>query len=96
MSYHKKTDGNQQEIMTEFRRLGATVQTLHTVGRGVPDLLVGYKGLNLLVEVKSERGVFTPEQVKWFEKWQGTVYTIWTISDCEMCLEIAQQEYLRK
>ena len=47
-----KVDKNQTEIVEAFRKLGFSVQHLHTVGGGVPDLLVGRGGINLLVEVK--------------------------------------------
>jgi hypothetical protein len=35
-----------------LRSAGATVQSLAGVGKGVPDLLVGFKGQTLLFEVK--------------------------------------------
>lgn len=42
----KRTDGNQAEIVRALRSAGATVQTLHTVGKGCPDLVVGFRGNN--------------------------------------------------
>ena len=47
-----KVDANQPEIVAALRAVGATVQPLHTVGRGCPDLLVGWRGRNHLIEVK--------------------------------------------
>jgi len=47
-----RTDSNQAAIVAAFRDLGCSVFTLHTVGRGFPDLAVGCNGLNLLIEVK--------------------------------------------
>lgn len=37
----KKRDRNSLEVIKEFRRLGCTVEDLGSVGKGVPDLLVG-------------------------------------------------------
>jgi hypothetical protein len=76
-----KTDANQAEIVAALRQCGATVQTLHTVRHGCPDLLVGYKGQNLLIEVKdgakptSERRL-TPDQERWHAGWRGCVYVV--------------------
>jgi len=36
-----RTDSNQAAIVAAFRDLGCSVFTLHTVGRGFPDLAVG-------------------------------------------------------
>ena len=66
-----KVDGNHSEIVAEFRRLGASVQSLAAVGKGVPDLLVGYQARNILVEVKMPKGKLTPDQQAWFSAWLG-------------------------
>lgn len=41
------TDRNQPAIVAALRGIGATVQPLHAVGQGCPDLLVGYRGVPL-------------------------------------------------
>jgi len=71
-----KVDANQSAIVAALRRAGASVQPLHAVGAGCPDLLVGHQGRNLLLEVKdgakppSARGL-TPHQVEWHIIWRG-------------------------
>ena len=71
-----RVDANQKEIVAALREAGATVEHLHAVGKGCPDLLIGYKGFNYLFEVKdgnktaSQRRL-TPDQVKWHDKWNG-------------------------
>jgi len=45
-------DTNHATIVRAFESRGATVVELHTIGGGVPDLLVGYQGSTRLVEVK--------------------------------------------
>ena len=47
-----KIDANHEQVVTALRAAGATVQSLAGVGKGVPDLLVGYQGQTLLMEVK--------------------------------------------
>jgi len=74
--YAAKVDANQGEIVKALRDIGCTVQSLAPVGGGVPDLLVGYHGVNYLLEVKdgsrppSERGL-TPHQEKFHASWRG-------------------------
>ena len=79
--YAAKIDRNQVEIVETLRRAGASVQPLHTVGDGVPDLLIGYRGVNLLLEVKGPRGTLTPDQVEWHGAWRGHVVVVRTIDE---------------
>lgn len=71
-----KVDDNQGEIVRVLRQFGVSVEHLHAIGRGVPDLLCGYRGLTHLLEVKdgsrapSERRL-TPDQQRWHASWRG-------------------------
>ena len=71
-----KIDANQEQIVTALRAAGATVQSLAGVGKGVPDLLVGYQGKTLLMEVKDghkppSARLLTEDQLKWHGSWKG-------------------------
>ena len=66
-----RVDENQLVIVARLRRHGATVVPLHTVGEGVPDLLVGIRGTTLLVDVKTPAGRLTERQVDWHGTWTG-------------------------
>lgn len=68
-----KTDGNQNEIVQVFRGMNCTVALLHAVGKGIPDLLVGCRGVNLLVECKMKTGVLNLMQIEWHNHWSGQV-----------------------
>lgn len=76
-----RTDANQQDVIDAMRKLGASVQPLHRVGQGCPDLLVGYRQQNLLMEVKdgskppSDRRL-TPDQSRWLRDWKGPVFIV--------------------
>ena len=71
-----KIDANQTQVVESLRAAGATVQSLAAVGQGVPDLLVGFRGQTVLMEIKdgrkppSERRL-TEDQLKWHGAWQG-------------------------
>ena len=76
----KKTDGNHRQMVEMFRRLGASVQSIHTVGKGCPDLLVGYAGQNVVVEVKPHAGAkLTPDELDWHRAWRGNVRVLWLV-----------------
>ena len=66
-----KVDVNQPEIVAALRKVGCTVQSLAAVGKGVPDLLVGYQGKTYLLEVKHGKWTLTPDQVEWHNNWRG-------------------------
>lgn len=84
-----KTDRNQDEIVQALRAAGATVQSLAAVGHGVPDLLVGFRGQTLLIEVKDSnqppsKRRLTEDQIKWHGDWRGGPLA--TITDVEGAL----------
>ena len=77
-----KTDGNQSAIVSALRAIGASVQSLHTVGGGVPDLLWWHpRSGYVLAEVKdgaksASRRKLTPDQVEWHAAWRGPVHVV--------------------
>lgn len=81
-----KTDSNHKEIMKIFRDLGCTVFSTHMVGKGFPDMVVGYRCANYLVEVKDgslapSRRKLTPDEQEFVDGWNGTVSIVETIQD---------------
>lgn len=86
MRRRARVDANQKQIVACLRAAGATVEHLHTVGAGVPDLLVGYMGRNYCLEIKGEGGELTPDQVAWFDRWDGQAAVVRTAE--EACLAI--------
>ena len=71
-----KIDANHEQVVSALRAAGASVQSLAGVGKGVPDLLVGFQGKTLLMEVKDGRKTpsarrLTEDQLKWHGAWNG-------------------------
>ena len=64
-----RIDANQSEIVDALRSAGAQVQSLAAVGRGVPDLLVGFRGRLFLFEVKQPGAALTPDEARWHGQW---------------------------
>jgi len=91
---YKKVDNNQTQVVKALRDLGATVQHLHAVGKGCPDIIVGFKGKNLLLEIKDgDKKVLTPDQVNWHKLWKGQVNVVTDLKPLEMdkCHCVQQQ-----
>ena len=88
MRRDSRADANQSEIVEFARACGATIQHLHMVGDGCPDLLIGYLGLNDLWEIKvpganlskRKRGK-SRSQVEWHQDWRGSACVIRTVED---------------
>lgn len=76
-----KIDANQPEVVKAMRAAGASVQHLHSVGAGCPDLLCAVDGIAFLVEVKDGSKVpsaqkLTPDQVEWHGSWKSVVHVV--------------------
>jgi Holliday junction resolvase len=74
----KKTDTNQAEIIRALREVGASVEDTHEHGRGFPDIVVGFRGENYLMEIKSGKGKLNQREVEWHENWKGSVWVVHT------------------
>ena len=71
-----KIDANHEQVVSALRAAGASVQSLAGVGKGVPDLLVGYQGQTLLMEIKDgfkppSARLLTEDQLRWHQNWRG-------------------------
>lgn len=92
-----RLDSNHVDVVKALRSAGMTVQSLAAVGQGVPDLLVGWRGLNLLAEVKdgdkkpSAQALTVAEQ-EWHATWGGHVVVV---RDADEAVE-AMLDYWRR
>ena len=74
----KRVDSNQPEIVEGLRDIGATVLHIHEVGHGAPDLVVGFRNRNYLIEVKDGKKIpskrkLTPDEQIFHQWWRGQV-----------------------
>jgi hypothetical protein len=81
-----KADRNQPEIVAAARKMGATVQHLHTIGGGCPDVAVGFRGVNHFWEIKDgEKSAsaqkLTPDEAEWHDTWEGQVAIVRSVDD---------------
>lgn len=88
-----RVDANQDQIVSALRACGATVRVV-TQGDGLPDLLVGYRGYTILMEVKDGRKPpsarkLTEEEEKFFMNWTGGMLAI--VNSVDEALELLKR-----
>jgi len=71
MRHRGRVDGNHAELRDVLRSCGASVASLANLGGGVPDLLVGFRRRNRLVEVKLPGEEPSELQQVWHREWRG-------------------------
>ena len=80
----KRVDANHKSIVDGLRAVGAEVQSLADIGRGVPDLLVGFKGRWYVAEIKDgakvkSRQKLTDAEGTWHERFSRIAPVhVWT------------------
>lgn len=83
----RRADDNQAELVKQMRKIpGLTVAHTHTIGKGFPDLIIGWKGLNYLVEVKdgkktTSRKRLTADEERFISTWTGSVHVAESLDD---------------
>lgn len=71
-----RVDANQKEIVQELRKLDVSVLHTHQLGKGAPDLILGYRNENYLIELKDgsktkSQQKLTPDEIEFQSKWKG-------------------------
>lgn len=86
MRRRAKIDRNHNEIADALRDCGCSVRSLASVGAGMPDLLVGSRGHNYLLEVKDGRlspskRKLTKEENMFHLTWGGNVAVVESVAE---------------
>ena len=72
MRHDARTDANHAEICKALRAVGVSVEYLK-----LPlDLLICHKGVTSLMEIKTDGGRLTKDQVEFIARWPGTVHIV--------------------
>ena len=86
-------DVNQSEIVGALRAAGAYVQDSSRMGSGFPDLVCGFRGKTVLMEVKRPGGTIekklTEHQREWISRWCGG--KVWLVSSVDEALSALEQ-----
>ena len=87
-----RIDDNQNDIVAALRKAGATVRII-SQGEGIPDLLVGFRGETMLMEVKDgnkppSARTLTDAEKKFFDEWEGGLCMV--VKSVEDALEMLE------
>jgi hypothetical protein len=95
LSFHaRRIDANQNEIVKTLRQIpGVSVAITSALGNGFPDLVVGFRGRNFLLEIKDgqkkpSQQQLTPEEAAWHLQWRGKVSVVKNIDEAIRALDI--------
>lgn len=87
MSFRRaaRTDANQTEIVDGLRDFGASVFITSQLKK-FADILVGYKGLNYLMEIKDGKKPpsarkLTPDEEEFHDNWLGQIAIVESLED---------------
>lgn len=92
-----KIDRNQPEVVKALRKMGVSVQHLHSVGAGCPDLLCAINQKTFLIEVKDGEKApsaqkLTPDQVTWHAGWKAVVHVVNSIDQAIIVVKLYMEQ----
>ena len=95
MRHIARVDGNHREIVDGLRNVGASVQSLATIGKGCPDILVGFRGVNYVMEIKDgskppSGRKLTPDESAWHFNWRGQVCVVESLQDALIAIGVVK------
>lgn len=72
-----RTDNNQHELVEALKKIGARCYYI----KEPVDLVVGFRGRSILLEVKGEGKALTKAQQEFVESWPGEIHIVRTIDE---------------
>jgi Holliday junction resolvase len=92
-----RIDEAHTEIVAGLRKMGCSVLSLHAVGDGCPDILCGFRGVNLLLELKDgskspSRRELTPDELEFLVHWRGTAVVVKTLEEALEMMQVHTRE----
>lgn len=78
MRMKPRLDGNHTQVVDALTKAGIKVQSLASIGGGCPDLLCGWRGVNVVLELKDEEKPLSAQSLtamerNWHAAWPGQV-----------------------
>lgn len=96
-----RIDANQPEIVKALRDAGCSVFVTSDVGQGFPDIVVGCRGQNYLIEIKdgakppSKRQLNALER-KFSDQWRGQYTVVLDVADALFEVGLLSRQDWRK
>lgn len=83
-----RSDANQRAIIAALRAAGVRVAVTSRLGDGCPDILTLYRGRWLPIEIKTARGVLTPEEWLWWQRMGADPVIVRSVEDALMVVGV--------
>lgn len=95
MRKYARQDENHKEVRKAFEAFGCSVCDLSQLGRGVPDILVGFGGLCIAVEIKDSAKPpsarkLTPDEEKFRMNWKGGYRLVTNLEDVAETVKVLE------
>lgn len=93
---YARQDSNHGDIRSAFESLGCSVCDLSSLGNGCPDLLIGYGGISLPVEIKDgskppSARKLTPDEERFKMNWTGGYKLVENLDDVTQTVELLRK-----
>jgi len=90
-----KADANQEDIVKGLRATGCFVQSIHRLGQGVSDLLVGYRGKWFVMELKDgakavNKQKLTEDEIRWIMEIRNRA-PVYVVTSLERAIRIVRE-----
>ena len=81
MKYGARKDANHSIVVQALEAAGVSVIDTSSMGGGFPDLIAGFGGVTVLIEIKNPKTGYgrkglNKNQLKWKEQWTGGAYAV--------------------
>ncbi len=95
-----KKDANHKEIVDALRAVGASILDTSALGSGMPDLVVGYRQENFLIEIKNPKNKYGRKglndlQKEWVAKWSAPVHVVRNINEALRAIGATVEDALK-
>lgn len=76
---HKgRVDLNHAQIINGLLEAGMTAKSIASVGGGIPDVIAGFRGITVLLEVKNGNNALTTQEESFALMWAGSYAVVRT------------------
>jgi len=81
MRLRGRIDKSQNEIVKALRGVGAKVAITSNLGNGYADLVVGFRGVMMWMEIKSKGGRLTQDEIDFSNEWTPYTVVVYSVED---------------
>jgi hypothetical protein len=79
--YAARADNNQKEITEKLVKIPGLSQFDVHRQPGFCDKIIGYRGINYLIEIKSKNGKLSESQKEFHGNWNGKIHVVYSFEE---------------